>query len=347
MKSVNVTKNAAFLVFGTLFLSQSLTAQVEVKNGGDIVNCTSASGSVFSGPYLLDYLATYHSYSHDHEADIDNPLEELRTKLLITLPEVGYHFDRFVADYFNQVGDRENPQADFIWRGSNNRLVAIKDEELDLVSALDKNCYEDYDQGIINLSQVVVRQDRSGVRGFIYNYDRTMLDTVKALPWQESYLVVHEWLWNFVDHASSVREINAFLHSEAAAKMDANGLRYSMANLGFKWGPLSGNLPGEVVEVSIERSGNTMQRLRAFPSPAIVGPGTKKIRFINKSGFRLEVLFPGTQFARTPLPEGDRIHSTEVVVELGSNFRFPGGVALEIQPMFDPLYDVFFLDLLR
>jgi hypothetical protein len=346
MKSVNHARYAVSLVFGALFFSQQSTAQVEVKNGGDVVNCVQAADSIFSGPYLLDYLATYHTYSHSHEADIKYPLEELRSMLLIAVPEVGRDFDRFVGEYNIQTDEGENPQANHIWRGSNNRLISIKDEELNLLSALDKNCYSDFDQGIIDLSQVVVRQDRQNIRGFIYNYDRSKLDTIKGLPWQESYLVVHEWLWNFVDHASSVREINAFLHSQEAAKMDSYSLRYSLANLGFKWSSLSGNLPGEVVEVSIERTGTNL-KIRATPSPTIVGPDTKKVRFVNRSGYRLEIVFPGSQVSRVNLSEGDRIDSTEVIVEMGSNFRFPGAVAIEVQPMLDPIYDILLLDLLR
>ena len=346
MNSVNYTKHAVFLIIGAFFFSQVLTAQVEVKNGGDIVTCAPAADSIFSGPYLLDYLATYHTYSHSHEADIKYPLEELRHMLLVAVPEVGLNFDLFVTEYYLQTGDRENPQAAHIWRGSHNDLVSIKDEELDLVSSLDKNCYADFDRGIIDLSQVVVRQNRRNIRGFIYNYDRSKLDTIKVLPWQESYLVVHEWLWNFVDHASSVREINAFLHSTEAAKMDGNSLRYSLANLGFKWSSLSGNLPGEVVDVSIERTGTSL-KLRATPSPTIVGPDTKKVRFVNRSGYRLEILFLGSQVSRVNLPEGDWIDSSEVIVEIGSNFRYPGAVAIEVQPMLDPIYDILLLNLLR
>lgn len=338
---------AVALAFGWLFFSQSMTAQVEVKNGGDIVHCTPATDSVFSGPYVLDYLATYHTYSHDHEADIDFPINEIVDMLIQKLPEVGKHLDVFVSQYDNQVQGSENPLYDYIWRGSNNRLLAIKDEELDLLGALDKNCYTDVAHGIVNLNQVVVRQNRPGVRGFIYNYDRRMLDAITGLPWQLSYLIVHEWLWNFVDRASSVREINAFLHSESAAKMDENALRYALANMGFKWGPLTGNLPGDIVEVTIESTSGGIYRLRATPSPVIVGPTTNKVRFINRSGFTLEVIFPGSQVARKLLVYGDRNQSSEVIVELGTNFRFPGGIALEIQPMFDPLNDILLLDILR
>ncbi len=338
---------AATLVLGFLFLSQGLAAQVEVKNGGDIVHCTPSADSIFSGPYVLDYLATYHTYSHDHEADIAYPINELVSMLTKKIPEVGKHLDTFVSQYESQIGGAEDPLSDYIWRGSNNSLIAIKDEELDLLGSLDKNCYADVTLGIVNLNQVVVRQDRSGVRGFIYNYDRRMLDTIGALPWQTSYLIVHEWLWNFVDRASSVREINAFLHSETAAKMDEDHLRYALANMGFKWGPLTGNLPGEIVEITIESSSAGIKRLRATPSPVIVGPTTSKVRFINRSFFKLEVIFPGSQVARKLLPYGDNNQSSEVIVELGTNFRFPGSIALEIQPMFDPLNDILLLDILR
>jgi hypothetical protein len=335
------------LVVGAFFASQSILAQVEVKNGGDVVNCAPATDSIFSGPYILDYLATYHSYPHDHETGVDNPIQNLRSMLLAIVPEVGRHFDQFVTDYYNQFGENEDPHSDFIWRGSNNRLLAIKDEELDLLSALDKNCYSDAGSGIITLNQVVVRQERPGLRGFIFNYDRRMLDTVKDLPWQKSYLLVHEWLWTFVQRASSVREINAFLHSESASKMDSMGLRYALANLGFNWAPLVGNLPGDIAEVVVESSANGLKRLRVTPDLLIVGPTTNKIRFINMSGFDLEVQIPGSQVARKALPMGNRFQSTEVTIELGSNFRYPGSVSLEIQPLFDPLYDVLHFEIFR
>jgi hypothetical protein len=66
--------------------------------------------------------------------------------------------------------------------------------------------------------------------------------------------------------------------------------------------------------------------------PAI--PRYKKVRFVDRSGYRLEIIFLGSQVSRVELPEGDWIDSSEVIVEIGSNFLlFDGKDAPESRPI--------------
>jgi hypothetical protein len=83
----------------------------------------------------------------------------------------------------------------------------------------------------------------------------------------------------------------------------------------------------------MERTATSL-KLRAAPSPTIVGPDTKKVRFVDRSGYRLEIIFLGSQVSRVELPEGDWIDSSEVIVEIGSNFLlFDGKDAPESRPI--------------
>jgi hypothetical protein len=64
----------------------------------------------------------------------------------------------------------------------------------------------------VTLSQVVVREPRPPLT--IYNYDKALLEKLKVSKMQYSFMLVHEWLWDYLDNAPAIRDTNGYLHSE-------------------------------------------------------------------------------------------------------------------------------------
>ncbi|MNT06149.1 hypothetical protein D3C72_1408030 [compost metagenome] len=84
--------------------------------------------------------------------------------------------------------------------------------------------------------QTVLRQGVVQKNGFDiieYFYDPTIMDSFRKKPLQQSFMLVHEWLRDFVPSAAAIRRLNSYLHSsnfiedtedEVATKISRMGL---------------------------------------------------------------------------------------------------------------------------
>jgi hypothetical protein len=69
----------------------------------------------------------------------------------------------------------------------------------------------------IDVMQTVIRTERPDAT--IYEFDPKILsEFIEFEPLQYPFLLVHEWLWDLTQDVQIIRDINRFLHSEAAQK---------------------------------------------------------------------------------------------------------------------------------
>ena len=207
-----------FFLFFAMSLSSSLNAWVWVGNGGDTIYCRPSLENQFSGHYALDYLATYTTEDIDlTPAEVSSWRASMQRieELLASAPGLEQKFKEFRANLFNT----SNLNAPFVWQQTGLQLVDILDEELLLVD-MPENCKID---GKPKKFQTVIRQS-SRVSGFPvwkvqYHFDQSMILKLQQQDAiQLSFLLVHEFLWNFTTHVQANRAVTRYLHSQRVDK---------------------------------------------------------------------------------------------------------------------------------
>lgn len=203
----------------------------EVGSGGDSVLCTKSDESAYLGHYALDYLLTLRGEDDDLVAvrSWEDSRDRLLAALHSKLPDLARLFEGYLADLDNH-DDYLRPH---LWEQAPYGLVYIDDQSI--VRKLPPNCYETGAEGRIRILQTVIRVKKP--RLILYDYDPSIFRSLRqSAPLQFSFLLVHEWLWDFTDDVAVVRRVNRFLHSRALDRLSAKELRQSLENMGL---PLS------------------------------------------------------------------------------------------------------------
>lgn len=178
----------------------------EVGNGGGFAQC--ADRNLYSYDYLLtlnslgfkeDYKAVK---AEDYFARISSELKRLKDPLSVD-------FDLYIESLF-----QDTIGAKYQWLAKTN-LHLMWEPELD--QRLPVECRR-------RIQAVYYFAPFPGVPHATYKYDPDLIQQVAnqndgAL--QVSYLMVHEWLWNFFDRSDLMRlaAFNRLLHSEALSSM--------------------------------------------------------------------------------------------------------------------------------
>jgi hypothetical protein len=226
----------SFLVFALVFsLGIKAHASGTVLNGGDAVFCKAEPGAQLQGLYSLDYLATY-----DPNVPLFLPrkLEDSQQRIWMllnkNLPELQASFKVFAKNFLNK-----DPHFTYVWEEANFGLIDIKDE--DLVSLLPENCRGSNGKG--QLIQAVVRQPSkyTGMPNkILFGYQPKVLkEMYENAPLQLSFLLVHEWLWEFTQNVQVVRRVDKFLHSVQFQEMSRDQIISTLRELNFV-------IPGDV-----------------------------------------------------------------------------------------------------
>ncbi|MEZ4742665.1 MAG: RCC1 domain-containing protein [Bdellovibrionota bacterium] len=126
-----------------------------------------------------------------------------------------------------------------IWKGKKNPLIDIKDE--DYLFKVPDNC-RIKNSNKINIIQSVIRTEYDS--GFVsYFYDINHFSELKndaATPLQFSFLIIHEWLWDFFpsNKVNQLRELNYLLHSPQLDELSTADLTVIFSNLDFPKDPI-------------------------------------------------------------------------------------------------------------
>lgn len=206
----------------------------DIGNGGDAILCRPSLENPFSGYYSLDYIATYNSDFEDSVpvayhtwqesiASIEEILKPASAGLAQKLKE-------FRTNAFN-ISDRNPP---YLWQKTDLNLVDVTDEDL-LQVDLPENCKVN---GNAQKYQAVIRQSpkTSGLPVWktLYNYNENIVQELETQdPVQLSYLILHEFLWNYSSSVVSNRILNRFLHSKEARQISAEDIKQRLINLGI------------------------------------------------------------------------------------------------------------------
>ena len=201
-------------------------------DGGDLVTCESSIENPFKGEMVLDYLLTYDGAGHPKLQTADEYLDRISKELAAKFPALGTSFNEFRRALFSS-----DERGNRIWKPSNGlELQNISDEMLrDLSFKFPPNCLGS--DGKLKLRQLVRREvyltDDASPRKVYYFYDDMHLNRLKTSnPLQFSYIIVHEWLWDFVNSSWVNRNINHVFQSDMLSLMTANQLKSHMKSIG-------------------------------------------------------------------------------------------------------------------
>lgn len=205
-------KSIVLFTLMNVFAGQLALANKEAGNGGDVLKCLKSEQSKFEGLLSLDYLVTYNPMNQN--ADIVNlkswKESAARIQGLLTrfAPKKAESWREFVelAENFSDYSKRR------IWVAGPTALIRLEDENL--VRVIPQNCRVDKAGLPTGILQTVIRQQNGKGGQVRYQIDSEMLSELRSEPTQFSFLMVHEWLWDFFDDASKIREVNRFLHSD-------------------------------------------------------------------------------------------------------------------------------------
>lgn len=224
--------------FCTTVLLLLLTAPAhahEKGNGGDALVCQpSATTGIRSKPHLrvLDsvLLEKFPPFRFRAFSDTKTAIAAMVAHLRSNLPKLGEELVRFVETYEK----RADLERGVYWISGIPKDV--KDEDLHV--EMPKNCNPDP-------VQVVLRVPYQPMRYF-YNPDiiQALMQDSDELSW----LLVHEWLRDYLGDADVIRLLNGYFHSEEFFSADEEAMKQTLVRTGLldKVGPLASALRREL-----------------------------------------------------------------------------------------------------
>lgn len=215
-------KSALNLICFSFFcISSSFAfAGSETRNGGDVVICGDGK------KYSLDYvLAGYDS--NLTLAKVIAPYDSLfRIQKLIDqkLPELSESFTTYINSFTNTDITVDKP---YIWVNSEDDLPDIQDED---IRVFPKSCTRSGPHAVL-IKQAVIRTRYTGDPSVIFYTNDHALEDLDSM--QLSFVLVHEWLWNFTDRAVINRQANYFLHSAEFDAISADEAKAYLQKIGI------------------------------------------------------------------------------------------------------------------
>lgn len=206
-------------------------AGFEIGNGGDAMECAAFNGFP-AGTYTLDFLLSSAAVSQGEVApvtDLKASMARLHRLLDQKLPSLSADFAEFSENFLN----RTNWSRRQVWEPVAGELVDVVDEGN--LQSLPAACRS---EGRTSLRQAVIRS-RQKVSGAVpgqrvYAYDPKVLDAVVATsPVQLSFLLVHEWLWDYSHVVARNRRVAAYLHGNAFENDSPEQAHATLIALGF------------------------------------------------------------------------------------------------------------------
>ncbi len=224
-----------------------------VENGGDIILCkdfpkpgahsTSGEYEEFKA-FNLDYvLAVGSGVSTEYFSPIDswdNSMNRIGKILLKTSITMLAKFHDFAVSTrkINLSSFSENESSTRKWK-KKNTIIRV---EQPAGTVFPENCkwkkiIEGNEIVITGMYyRVVVRESSEISRKLTYHYHPLYLQyLLENDPLQFSFMMVHEWLWDFTSSAVVNRNVNAFLHSREIEVMSSQEIRERLIHLGLRF----------------------------------------------------------------------------------------------------------------
>lgn len=219
------------MILGMVLISGAAFTN-ERGNGGDSVVCDGKLRTLDSVVMEQNSI-----YEIERSADSKESLDKIMTHLQVTLPSMNESLKNFIKTY-EAKGDKEKK---VFWIAG--LPMDVKDENL--FAGLPENCSED-------LKQTVVRVEKPFTR---FYYDPKVLNDLAANTDELSWMLVHEWLRDYVEDADTIRFINAYLHSKDFFNDNDERVLKNMVEFGINsnLGPLGSLVEGTNESISEAR----------------------------------------------------------------------------------------------
>jgi hypothetical protein len=200
-----------------------------VDNGGDFVDCGNGQEAI-RGILSTDYVLTIGAMDQVPEhANSTEYLDRLKRLVDAKLPEWSADF----ANYLSALS-ADDPNGSRIWRASPDPLTDLAND--DPVRLYPMQCRKPLQPDEPNLIQAVRRRYYldSLVPKLIYETDAALLARMQdEAPLQYSFLIFHEWLWDYTHSAYANRWVNRLFHDNRIESMSAADVRSYLAGYGI------------------------------------------------------------------------------------------------------------------
>jgi len=187
------------IILGTLLVASTVTAAKATGggNGGDVIECYDSKSETW-GYRTLDsvVMESQPFFTKVENRHTVEALDQIIQKFEETLPIMGAKLSEF-RETFNK---KSNSNHSVFWIDS--KLYDVQDENLYI--RLPEGCDDEIVQAV-NLVKKPFKR---------FYYDSEVLKLIEHEGDELSWLLVHEWLRDFVDDSDVIRIINAYLHSQ-------------------------------------------------------------------------------------------------------------------------------------
>jgi len=210
----------------TLALSTfSLTTIAGDKgNGGDILECRENGQTIYR---TLDSVITKDEpfFERKDYASTDAAMTSILEHLGKTLPAMKIHLEEFLKTY----KEKRNSAGDTFW--VKTQLNQIADENLHM--RIPEHCQQLPIQAVVLVTKGIKR----------YYYDPVQLDKIKNVDDELSWMLIHEFLRDYLQDADIIRIINSYIHSTDFLSDNDYEVATQLQSLSLRaYGPLYTNL---------------------------------------------------------------------------------------------------------
>ena len=194
------------MVFSCVVL-KNIWAGGHESHGGDLIYCQKSDDNLFEGNYTLDYILTFRKSNNNEDiVDVESweiSRQRIQDILNNKIPILGKSFSEFIS----LLGNYDDYGLSRIWEEAAFGLYNISDENIK--NKIPANCYNGDE---INLQQVVIRRQETEIIRYSYDYEK-LTQLRSARPLQFSFLMIHEWLRDYIQDPEMIRLVNRFFHS--------------------------------------------------------------------------------------------------------------------------------------
>lgn len=202
------------------------------RDGGDVIFCRTSSENGFHGDYALDFVLTHDNARHPNFETADEYLDRVESILAEKLPALGISFSQFRRTIM--INDNANAR---VWLPTNQvQLSELHSDRGSNFFDPPANCKDETGRYLVKqlIRREVLQVENFGKRKIFYHYDAMTLESLKQFrPLQFSYMMVHEWLWDFVRHEWINRKINHLLQTDALQNLNIKQLLRFLASMGI------------------------------------------------------------------------------------------------------------------
>lgn len=179
--------------------------------GGDVIICGGKQRTLDSVVLEQDRFFNLLNYASTEEA-----MNQINTKLLQTLPQLGLSLTSFNNIYKSKGSNKEG----VYWI----RGVPKNVDDENLYVHIPESCQKDLYQAVVLVKEPFYR----------YYYNPEILANLEQENDELSWLLIHEWLRYEVDDADVIRIINGYLHSQDFIDSHEDEIKATLRKFGIE-----------------------------------------------------------------------------------------------------------------